>query len=122
MSKATTVPSWAEQRRRSQRIWTRIRKQLAAADPPADRHEELAARARRHLRLQREEPGLYRSRQEFPLMLRRTHNPFTGRVYWAWHHPDWEPRWPIEAGASMREALARWAAVMLDDDLPGSQP
>lgn len=107
--------SAGEHRRRSQRLWTQTRKRLVAADPPAGRHEELAARARRQLRLQREEAGLYRSRELFPLWLRRTRNSFTGRVYWVWGHPDWQPRWEVEAGATMREALARWAAAELDD-------
>lgn len=59
---------------------------------------------------------MYRSRALSPLLLRRTHNPFTGRVYWVWNHPDWEPRWGVEAGATMREALARWAAAVREDD------
>lgn len=99
----------------SQRVWTRTRKLLAAAEPPVERHEELAARARRHLRLRREAAGRYRSRHLSPLMLRRTTNPFTGRVQWEWHHPDWQPRWGVAAGATMREALARWAAAVLDE-------
>lgn len=106
----------AQARRESQRLWEQVRQELNAAELPADPAavRDLAAAARRWGRLQQEQPGRYRPRNEPGLVLRRTAQPLVnhGRPTWSWGHCEWGPNQRRPADTTMTDALARLAIAL----------
>lgn len=100
---------------RLDQLMVRVRKRLLACrDHTPDEADALARACRPWLQLETIRPGLYRSREVPGLVISHWRNPFGGPSAWVISHRSWPT--PVEAGLTMKEALAH-LAVALDIDI-----